>query len=213
MSEWMNPPLSRRAYLSMLAAAVAAWSTTARAQANKASFEQWGAAFRARARARGISDATYTRVMSDIKPDTAVFELNRYQPEFNEQLWQYLNRRVSDWRITTGKEKAKEYAPLLARIEKDYGVDRGIMLRLWGIGMGRKATCDRSSRRWRRWRGASRAAAPTGSRSCSTRSSSSNAAGAHLKICAAPGPAPWATPNGCRRCGSMSGWTTTAMAA
>jgi lytic murein transglycosylase len=71
--------------------------------------------------------------MSDIKPDTAVFELNRYQPEFNEQLWQYLNRRVSDWRITTGKEKAKEYAPLLARIEKDYGVDRGIMLGLWGI--------------------------------------------------------------------------------
>ena len=133
MSEWMNPPLSRRAYLSMLAAAVAAWSTTARAQASKASFEQWVAAFRVRARARGISDATYTRVMSDIKPDTAVFELNRYQPEFNEQLWQYLNRRVSDWRITTGKEKAKEYAPLLARIEKDYGVDRGIMLGLWGI--------------------------------------------------------------------------------
>jgi lytic murein transglycosylase len=117
----------------MLAAAVAAWSTTARAQASKASFEQWVAAFRARARARGISDATYTRVMSDIKPDTAVFELNRYQPEFNEQLWQYLNRRVSDWRITTGKEKAKEYAPLLARIEKDYGVDRGVMLGLWGI--------------------------------------------------------------------------------
>ena len=33
----------------------------------------------------------------------------------------------------TGKEKAKEYAPLLARIEKDYGVDRSVMLGLWGI--------------------------------------------------------------------------------
>jgi lytic murein transglycosylase len=71
--------------------------------------------------------------MGSIKPDTAVFELNRSQPEFNEQLWQYLNRRVSDWRITTGKEKAKEYAPLFARIEKDYGVDRSVMLGLWGI--------------------------------------------------------------------------------
>jgi len=117
----------------MLGATVAAWSTTARAQASQASFEQWVAAFRARARARGIPDATYTWVMGNIKPDTAVFELDRYQPEFNEQLWQYLNRRVSDWRITTGKEKAKEYAPLFARIEKDYGVDRGIMLGLWGI--------------------------------------------------------------------------------
>jgi lytic murein transglycosylase len=71
--------------------------------------------------------------MGNIKPDTTVFELIRSQPEFKEQLWQYLNRRVSDWRIVTGKEKAAEYAPLFARIEKDYGVDRSIMLGLWGI--------------------------------------------------------------------------------
>src|SRR5260370_9391020 len=102
----------------MLAAAMAAWRAKARAKASKSPVEQWVAAFRARARARGISDATYTRVMGSIKPDIAVFELNRFQPEFNEQLWQYLNRRVSDWRITTGKEKAKEYAPLLGRIDR-----------------------------------------------------------------------------------------------
>src|SRR5215831_13626133 len=113
MSEWTNPSLSRRACLSMLAAAMATWSATARA--------------------RGISDATYTRVMGNIKPDTTVFELIRSQPEFNEQLWQYLNRRVSDWRIVTGKEKAKEYAPLLTRIEKDFGVARSIMLGVWGV--------------------------------------------------------------------------------
>jgi lytic murein transglycosylase len=71
--------------------------------------------------------------MSNIKPDTKVFELIRSQPEFNEQLWQYLNRRVSDWRITTGREKAKEFAPLLERIENDYGVDRWVMLGVWGI--------------------------------------------------------------------------------
>src|SRR4029078_10491219 len=130
---WAHLQLSRRACLPMLAAVMAAYSAPAWEQGSRSGFEQWVEAFRARARARGISDATYTRVMSTIKPDTAVFELNRYQPEFNEPLWQYLNRRVSDWRITTGKEKAKEYAPLFDRIEKDYGVDRGIMLGLWGI--------------------------------------------------------------------------------
>jgi lytic murein transglycosylase len=109
----------------------AAAGTTAMAQGSR--FEQWVEGFRARARARGISDATYTRVMAGLKPDTAVFDLIRSQPEFNEQLWQYLNRRVSDWRIVTGKEKAKEHAPLLARIERDYGVDRSVMLGLWGI--------------------------------------------------------------------------------
>jgi lytic murein transglycosylase len=96
-------------------------------------FTQWVESFRPRALAKGISDATYTRVMSGLKPDTSVFTEIRSQPEFHQQLWQYLNRRVSDWRIQTGQERAKTYAPLFARIEKDFGVERGIMLGLWGI--------------------------------------------------------------------------------
>jgi len=95
-----------------------------------ASFEQWVAQFRPRALARGVSDATYTRVMGGIKPDTGVYALIRNQDEFNEVLWQYLNRRVSDWRIITGKQRAKEYAGLLDRLERDYGVDRHILLSL-----------------------------------------------------------------------------------
>src|SRR5438105_10830733 len=133
MNDWAALDVSRRACFALMAAALPATWATAAAQTRTSGFDQWVAAFRGRARARGISDATYTRVMTEIKPDTTVFELDRSQPEFNEQLWQYLNRRVSDWRITTGKEKAKEYAPLFARIEKDYGVDRSVMLGLWGI--------------------------------------------------------------------------------
>jgi membrane-bound lytic murein transglycosylase B len=71
--------------------------------------------------------------MGNLKPDTSVYDLDRKQPEFNEVLWQYLNRRVSDWRITTGKQFAKQYADLFSRIERDYGVERGTMLGLWGI--------------------------------------------------------------------------------
>ena len=67
------------------------------------------------------------------RPDTTGREAIRNQPEFNEQLWQYLNRRVSDWRIIAGKEKAKEYAPLFSRIEKDFGVERSVMLGVWGV--------------------------------------------------------------------------------
>jgi peptidoglycan lytic transglycosylase B len=71
--------------------------------------------------------------MSAVRPDTAGLEAIRDQPEFNEQLWQYLNRRVSDWRIITGTEKAKDYAPLFVRIERDYGVERAVMLGVWGV--------------------------------------------------------------------------------
>jgi lytic murein transglycosylase len=96
-------------------------------------FDQWRDRFRARALARGVSDQTYTRVMSKIEPDMRVFALMRSQPEFNEQLWQYINRRVSDWRLTAGKETLKQYAGLFERIEKDFGVERGTLLALWGV--------------------------------------------------------------------------------
>jgi membrane-bound lytic murein transglycosylase B len=62
-----------------------------------------------------------------------VFKEIRNQPEFNQQLWQYINRRVSDWRIQTGQDRLREFGPLLARIEKDFGVQRAVILGLWGI--------------------------------------------------------------------------------
>src|SRR5215210_3979386 len=90
-----------------------AFAPSAFGQAAAQPFAQWVETFRARALAKGISNATYSRVMGGLKPDTTVFTEIRSQPEFNQQLWQYLNRRVSDWRIQTGQERAKTYAPLL----------------------------------------------------------------------------------------------------
>src|SRR5262249_54079389 len=117
----------------LAASATAVMPFDVRAQHAGSSFDAWREAFRQRAAARGVSEATYRRVMDGVKPDTSVYSEIRSQPEFNEALWQYINRRVSDWRIITGKARAKEYAPLLARIESEYGVDRYIMLALWGI--------------------------------------------------------------------------------
>jgi membrane-bound lytic murein transglycosylase B len=102
-------------------------------QVARATFEQWVESFKPRALARGVSDATYTRVMRGIKPDTSVYALDRSQPEFTEKLWQYINRRVSDWRITEGREKAKDYDALLKRIEQDFGVAPPVMLGIWGV--------------------------------------------------------------------------------
>jgi membrane-bound lytic murein transglycosylase B len=96
-------------------------------------FARWVAGFRARAIRRGISAQTYDRVMNALTPDTSVYEQYRAQPEFTEQVWQYINRRCSDWRVITGKERARDYAGLLARLEKDYGVDRYTLLGLWGM--------------------------------------------------------------------------------
>jgi lytic murein transglycosylase len=123
------PTVSRRTCLIGLAALTLAGP----AQARSAAFDRWVAAFRPRALARGISEATYDRVMNAVTPDTSVYQAVRAQPEFTELMWQYINRRCSDWRVITGKERAKEYAHLLGRIEADYGVDRYTLLALWGM--------------------------------------------------------------------------------
>jgi membrane-bound lytic murein transglycosylase B len=124
---------SRRESLALTLAAAAALLAPPPMALAAGDFPQWVAHFRAKALARGISAETYDRVMDGLQPDKTGLEAIRDQPEFNEQLWQYLNRRVSDWRVIAGKEKAKEYEALFSRIEKDFGVERAIMLGVWGV--------------------------------------------------------------------------------
>ena len=66
VSAWIRGKFStRRDILTAAAGAAAAlvWPATAGAQSSRAPFPQWVATFRARALARGISAATYDRVM------------------------------------------------------------------------------------------------------------------------------------------------------
>jgi membrane-bound lytic murein transglycosylase B len=131
----LDKAITRRLWLQAGLAAATGFFAGVPAQAQRAAmpFERWVATFRARAMARGVSEATYARVMGGLKPDTRVYALDRAQPEFHEETWQYINRRASDWRVITGRERAREHATLLARIEQDYGVDRYVMLGLWGL--------------------------------------------------------------------------------
>ena len=124
---------TRRASLKAVGGALATVIARQSASAAAIPFDRWIAAFRAKALAHGISDETYSRVMRSVQPDTAGLEAMHDQPEFKLKLWQYLNRAVSDWKVAAGKEMAKRYAPLLSRIEKDFGVEPAFMLGVWGI--------------------------------------------------------------------------------
>ena len=126
--------MTRRSLLQAAAGASAFLATPATAfAAASAGFDAWRDGFEAKARARGISDQTYRNVMGRIEPDMSVFQKMRKQPEFHEQVWQYINRRVSDWRLIAGKEALRKHQSLFARIEKDFGVERGTLLALWGV--------------------------------------------------------------------------------
>lgn len=123
---------TRRAFL-IGAGALALVGQDAIAQSAKQPFEAWVVQFRARARARGITDAVYDRVTGDLRPDTSVYAKERAQPEFREQLWQYLNRRISEWRLNTGRAATQQNAALLKRLRHDFGVEPDVLLGLWGM--------------------------------------------------------------------------------
>lgn len=129
----LNRPTRRTLLRSGLAAGALLASPLGALAAAPLGFDRWRDGFRATAMAKGISEATWNRVMGHVEPDMSVFNQIGNQPEFSEEIWQYVNRRVSDWRIIAGKEALRKHEALFARIEKDYGVERGTLLALWGV--------------------------------------------------------------------------------
>ena len=97
---------------------------------------------RPQARAKGVSQGTLERAFSDVSPDPDVLAAARRQPEFVKPIWDYLDAAVSDGRIATGQAKLAEWAQVLEAIEKRYGVDRHIVLAIWGMESSYGAVLD-----------------------------------------------------------------------
>ncbi len=79
---------------------------------------------------RSLFDAGFAGIT---EPDPAVLKLAANQPEFTSTTSAYLSKAVTPIRIETGKTKKAEEEKLLAAIEKKYGVDRHILLGIWGM--------------------------------------------------------------------------------
>jgi membrane-bound lytic murein transglycosylase B len=96
-------------------------------------FGQWIERFWPTARAAGIKRETYDRAFKDMTPDPKVIEAANFQPEYKKPIGEYVDRVVSDKRVTGGKQKLEENKALLDVLEKRYGVDRAIVVAIWGV--------------------------------------------------------------------------------
>ena len=86
------------------------------------------------AKANGISRDLFDRAFAGIgEPDPDVLRLAKNQPEFTSTTSAYLVKAVTPIRIDTGRQMLKENDALLAAIEKKYGVDRLVLLGIWGM--------------------------------------------------------------------------------
>ncbi|WP_068117045.1 lytic murein transglycosylase [Tropicimonas marinistellae] len=106
--------------------------TRARAVPNPA-FDAWVAAFKPRAAASGISQATLDRAFRNVGYLPEVIEKDRNQTEFKRSLEDYLAIAASDERVRLGKSALRQHGSTLAAIEQRYGVERQIVTAIWGL--------------------------------------------------------------------------------
>lgn len=96
-------------------------------------FAQWLAAFRARARAAGISEATLHAALDGVQRREHAVRQDRNQPEFTRTLWEYLDSAISPQRVATGQQKLAELRSEFDAASAGYGVPAAVLAAVWGI--------------------------------------------------------------------------------
>lgn len=96
-------------------------------------FAAWVMSFRAQALAHGISPATYDEAFRGVAINPQIITSDRNQPEFSQQIWTYLSKAVSDFRVQKGRDQIRQNAALLDAIEQAYGVQKEILVAIWGL--------------------------------------------------------------------------------
>lgn len=81
----------------------------------------------------GLSLHTQNKVIPSLKFVPRVIELDRKQPEFSQTFANYYNKRVTDWRVTKGRELLKEYRPFLNQLTHKYGIPPQYLIAFWGM--------------------------------------------------------------------------------
>jgi lytic murein transglycosylase len=95
------------------------------------------------AQATGISRTTFDSAFAGLTPDQRVLKATRKQPEFGKPVGAYVNDIVSRANIATGRRKATEWSKKLDAVERKFGVDRWVILGIWGMETSYGALKDR----------------------------------------------------------------------
>jgi membrane-bound lytic murein transglycosylase B len=85
------------------------------------------------AKAQGISRATFDLAFDGMSPDASIIKLTGKQSEFVKPIWSYLDSAISTARLQRGRQMATQYSTELAAFERKYGVDRRVILGVWGM--------------------------------------------------------------------------------
>jgi membrane-bound lytic murein transglycosylase B len=96
-------------------------------------FARWVDAFSTIARTAGIDQATLHIAFDNVRFVPRVIELDRTQPEFTRNVWDYLDSALSTQRIALGQDKLLQLRPEVDATAARYGVPAEVLIAIWGM--------------------------------------------------------------------------------
>ncbi|MEO9820621.1 MAG: lytic murein transglycosylase [Paracoccaceae bacterium] len=81
----------------------------------------------------GFDASTVDRFFSGVRQDAAVLKADRSQGVFQRPFIDFSRRLISQNRVNTGRSKAQSLSSVFNRIEREYGINRGVLLAFWAF--------------------------------------------------------------------------------
>ena len=108
-------------------------SYTSNLSASSQEFNKWLFDFKILAKKKGISSLTIKRYLNNVKYLDRVIGYDNKQPEFFEKTDVYISKRSSIKSLKKAKQKYKEYSHIFNKVEKEFNVEKELLLALWSI--------------------------------------------------------------------------------
>ena len=96
-------------------------------------FDTWLAQLIEEADDKGFDDELIKETLAGIEPLPRIIQADRSQAELNPGLDRYLSTRLTRTVIGRGREMMRQYSTLLARIEREFKVQRRFVVAIWGM--------------------------------------------------------------------------------
>jgi len=111
-------------------------ASPARSAEDPAAFQRFLESLWPEAQAAGVSRATFDAAFAGLHLDAAVLSHTKQQAEFERSIRDYLASMVTPTQVAKGRTLAAQWSDTLAAIERRFGVDRNIVVALWGLESG-----------------------------------------------------------------------------
>jgi len=101
--------------------------------ANTQTFEDFLNNIHQLAAEQGVSKATIDKAFDQLTPDPDILKSDANQAEFSQNFWNYLPKRVSQYRLDNGYDTLKQNRPLLNKTYQQYGVPAHVLVSFLGL--------------------------------------------------------------------------------